>query len=145
MATAKRIPVVEGLFTETEKGPCLLGSRCASCGTPYFPRTAFCHNPDCKEKTRVEEATFGGRGKLWSYAILHYPPPRPAKYDEPFSPYALGWVDLEDGLRVMGRISTNDLQSLKVGMEVELILDKLAHDEEGNEIISWQFRPLEAR
>ncbi len=75
--TTKPVPAAEGLFSETANGPRLLGSKCTSCATPYFPKSPACHNPDCTE-TKVEDAAFGPRGKLWSCAILNYPPPLPA-------------------------------------------------------------------
>lgn len=140
MTTTKRVPVAEGLFTETAEGPRLLGSKCVSCGTPYFPKTPVCHNPDCRG-SKVEDATFGPRGKLWSYAIQNYPPPPPAKFDEPFTPYALGLVDLPEGLRVLTRISTDNPEGVEVGAEVELVLEKLYTDHEGNDVVTWKFRP----
>lgn len=140
MTTMKRIPVAEGLFAETAEGPRLLGSTCATCGTPYFPRSPRCHNPECTA-TKMEDATFGPWGALWSYSIQYYPPPPPAKYDEPFAPYALGLIDLPEGLRVLARISADDLESIRVGMDAELVLEKLHSDPEGNEVITWKFRP----
>lgn len=141
MATAKRIPVAEGLFVETAGGPRLLGSRCAGCGTPYFPKSAVCHNPECRDG-RIEDASFGPRGTLWSCAIQDYPPPAPARYDQPYTPYAMGVVDLADGLRVLGRMAVDDPRRLEVGMNVELVLDVLCHDEQGSEVITWKFRPV---
>lgn len=141
MTTTKRLPVAEGLFAETEDGPRLLGSRCAGCGTPYFPRSPVCHNPDCRDK-RIEDARFGPRGALWSYSVQHYPPPDPAKYDDPFEPYALGLVDLDDGLRVLARIAADDPETLEVGCNVELVVDRLYTDPEGNEVTTWKFRPV---
>ena len=114
MTTTKSVPVAEGLFTETADGPRLLGSKCASCGTPYFPRSAVCHNPECGE-SKMEDASFGPRGTLWSCAIQNYPPPAPARYEEPYTPYALGMVDMPEGLRVLGRISTDDPEGVQVG------------------------------
>ena len=76
--TTNRVPAAEGLFSETEDGPRLLGSQCASCSTPYFPRSAVCHNPECGE-SKMEDAAFGPHGVLWSCAIQNYPPPPPAK------------------------------------------------------------------
>ena len=140
MTTTKSVPVAEGLFAEMDDGPRLLGSKCASCGTPYFPRSAVCHNPDCGE-SKMEEASFGPRGTLWSCAIQNYPPPAPARYEEPYTPYALGMVDMPEGLRVLGRISTDDPESVQVGAEVELVLERLYLDENGNEVITWKFRP----
>ena len=141
MTTTKTVPVAEGLFSETADGPRLLGSRCVSCATPYFPRSAVCHNPECRE-SKMEEVSFGPRGTLWSCAIQNYPPPAPARYEEPYSPYALGMVDMPEGLRVLGRISTDDPESVEVGVEVELVLERLYLDENGNEVITWKFKPI---
>ena len=140
MAT-KRVPVVEGLFVEREEGPRLLGSRCASCRTPYFPKSPICRNPDCNH-SEMSDADFGPGGRLWSCSIQNYPPPPPARYDEPYRPYALGVVDLEEGLRVMGRVATDDPESVRVGDRVELVLAPLCHEEDGTELITWMFRPV---
>jgi uncharacterized OB-fold protein len=43
-----RVPALgaEGWFTE-EGGAALLGSRCTSCGTIFFPKAAYaCRNPE---------------------------------------------------------------------------------------------------
>lgn len=141
MTTTKRVPVAEGLFIETAEGPRLLGSRCSGCGTPYFPRSAVCHHPECRE-SKIEEASFGPRGTLWSCAIQNYPPPAPARYEEPYAPYAVGMVDMPEGLRVLARISADDPEGVRAGAEVELVLERLYLDENGNEVITWKFRPV---
>lgn len=137
---SQRIPVIEGLFSEMAEGPRLLGSRCTTCATPYFPKSPVCHNPDCDE-SRIEDATFGPRGVLFSCAVQNYPPPPPAKYDEPYQPYALGMIDMAEGLRVLGRIAADDFSKLHGGMPVELIVDRLYRDAEGHDVVTWQFRP----
>jgi len=134
MATGK--PVVEGMFAETSAGPRLLGSRCASCGATYFPKGAVCHNPDCSD-SKMEDTEFGPKGKVWSLAIQTYPPPPPAKYDEPYKPYAMGVIDLDDGLRVLGRLSGDDL-TVQPGIDVELVLEPLCHEE--SPVMSHQSR-----
>ena len=137
----KPVPAAANLFAETAEGPRLLGSKCSSCATPYFPRSPVCHNPDCTD-SKVEDAAFGPRGKLWSCAIQNYPPPPPAKYNEPYSPYAIGLVDLPEGLRVLGRISTDNPEGLQLGTDVELVLEELYRDENGTEVITWKFKPV---
>ncbi|MBW2270857.1 MAG: OB-fold domain-containing protein [Deltaproteobacteria bacterium] len=139
--TTKRIPVIDGLFSDTADGTRLLGSRCASCNVPYFPKSSLCHNPDCTG-SQMEDASFGPHGTVWSYSIQNYPPPPPARYDEPYKPYALGVVDLTDGLRVVGRMAVDDPESLKAGCKVELVSEPLCTEEDGTEVITWMFRPI---
>ena len=141
MTTHEQVPVTEGLFAETAAGPRLLGSCCQSCGTPCFPRASLCRNPECSE-SRMEDAHFGPRGRLWSCAIQNYPPPPPARYDEPYVPYAVGVVDLDEGLRVVARMSVEDPQALELDAVVELEIAPLYRDEEGREVVTWKFRPL---
>ncbi len=138
MTLGERVHAVEGLFSEDEGGARLLGSRCATCGTPYFPKTDRCRHPECGQSD-VEDASFGPLGTLWSYSVQNYPPPPPARHDEPYAPYALGVVDLDDGLRVVGRM-TDDASSLTVGAQVELVLAPLCHEADGSELVTWMFR-----
>ena len=70
------------------------------------------------------------------------PPPPPAKYDEPYQPYAIGLVDLDCGLRVMGRLSTVDPASIEPGVKVDLVLEPLYHEEDGTEVLTWKFKPV---
>ncbi len=135
------VPVAEGLFAETPDGPRLLGSRCATCGTPYFPKVAICRNPSCAGGA-IEDAEFGPKGTLWSYTIQYYPPPPPAKYDEPYVPYAMGMIDMPEGVRVLARISTDDVESVSAGSDVELVLEKLYTAPDGNDVITWKFREV---
>jgi uncharacterized OB-fold protein len=140
MATM-RTPVIQNLFAETSEGPRLLGSKCTTCGAPYFPKSPVCHNPACNA-ARIEDAAFGPRGTLWSFAVQYYAPPPPVKYDEPFVPFAIGVVDMPEGLRVLGRLSVEDLKTIKIGMPVELVIERLCGAAEGGEITTWKFRPV---
>ena len=72
--------------------------------------------------------------------MQYYPPPPPAKYDEPYEPYAIGLIDLPEGLRVLAQISTDDPESVIVGAEVKLVIERLHTNAEGNEITTFKFR-----
>jgi len=139
---SERIPVAAGLCAETKDGARLIGSRCATCGTPYFPKVEFCRRPECGA-SRIEDASFGPDGTIWSCAIQDYPPPAPARFDKPYKPYAMAVVDLADGLRVLGQIKTDDIRGVKPDTKVTLVVDTLCHDEAGNEVVTWKFRPVQ--
>ena len=136
-----RVPAVPGLFDETADGPRLLGSRCAGCGASYFPKDSVCHNPDC-DSPAMEDARFGPSGVVFSCAVQNYQPPPPVVTQQPYAPYAVGVVDLDDGLRVMGRIDVGDPMSVVVGGSVELVVGKIGSDDGGNDIVTWMFRPV---
>ena len=105
LAMTEPIPVAEGLFAQTAEGPRLLGSRCRSCEAPYFPRSPCVpqsrlrRQPDGRHRASARAARSGAAP---SRTI-----PRRRRPDtkSPTSPYAVGVVDLDEGLRVVGRMS----------------------------------------
>ncbi len=135
----KKVPIIEGLFTWPSDDPRLIASRCKKCGTLGFPKAPFCSNPDCeKEKENIEEILLSNKGKIWSWTVARYPPPAPFKY-EPFEPFAIGMVDLPEGLRVYGIITSTE--NLRIGMDVTMVVNKLYEDEE-NEYVTWMWKPI---
>ena len=127
MDTKVKSPVLEGWFTLDEQAPHLLGARCKSCGTYYFPKAIkFCRHPDCAGES-FEEVELSRSGKLWSYTSAAYKPPEPYIANEPFSPFGIAAVELEkERMIVLGQLATGTkLEHLKVGMNVELVLEPL--------------------
>lgn len=135
---ALREPCVPGLFSE-EEGARLHGARCTCCNTPYFPRVSACRNPACEE-SKIVPCTFGGEGRLWSYSVADFPPPPPHRYDKPFVPYAIGVVDLDSGLRVVGQM-VDPVEVMRVGARVRLVIEPI-HHEDGKAFTSWKFKLL---
>ena len=78
---------------------------------------------------------------MWSYTVQHYPPPPPFKFQEPFAPFGIGFVELPEKVRVAGILTESDPERLKIGMDVELVLDK-AYEENGKEVVTWKFKPV---
>ncbi len=59
-------PAIDGWFT-TGPDPTLLGSRCTTCETVFFPPTSgFCRNPDC-DGEEFTEVPLARHGRIWSY------------------------------------------------------------------------------
>ena len=137
--TKKQVPIIPGLFTWPSDKPQLIASRCKKCQTVSFPKAAFCANPACeKKRENMEVVNLSNTGQIWTFTTQIYAPPAPFK-KEPFSPYGIAMVDLPEGLRVLGILTTNE--NLKLGMKVEMTVGRLYEDEE-NEYITWMWRPV---
>ncbi len=142
MSKKKKAAAVEGFFTLDEEAPHLLGARCASCGTYYFPReTVACRHPECTN-TGLEEVELSRAGKIWSYTNACYAPPPPFVVKDPFEPFAIAAVELEkEGLTILGQVADGiGIDQLRVGMPVELTLGPLYEDDD-HEYLTWQWRP----
>jgi uncharacterized protein len=59
-----------------------------------------------------------------------------------FVPFGVGLVQLDDVMRVEGRLTENDPAQLEFGINVELTMVPLTTDDEGNEIITFAFKPV---
>lgn len=136
----QRVPIEEGYFTIPDPGdrPRLLGSRCPACGEHFFPRRhvcAACLTEGC------DDVLLGPRGRVHTWTYVHVP--LFAKRDRSVSAYGVGQVDLPEGPRVQG-ILLADRDDLHIGMEVELDLEPLGEDGDGNEVVIFRFRPVGA-
>lgn len=136
-------PIIEGWFTLDEAEPALLGSRCTSCGTYYFPKQGnFCRNPAC-EGEEFEEVPLSRKGKLWSFTNACYQPPEPYVAADPFVPYAIAAVQLErEQMMVLGQVVSGvGVEALKAGMDMQLVLEDVPG--EGGERVTWKWQPVE--
>lgn len=135
-----------GSGTETGDGVRLIGSRCTTCGTPFFPRnTLACRNPGCtgpKDGSELEECTLSGHGTVWSYTDARYQPPPPYVSPDPFRPYVIAAVELAaEKMIVLGQVVPGiEVTDLTVGMAVELTLGTLYEDDEA-EYVTWMWKP----
>lgn len=138
----KRTPICEGLFTWPSDNPALLGSRCHQCGITEFPQKQSC--PACgSEDVGVEELP--RRGKLWSWTIQGFMPKTPYRSDETpetFTPYGVGYIELPGAVCVESRLMENTADALRIGMEMELVVDTFRHDESGDEVVGFAFRAV---
>ena len=135
-------PAIEGWFT-TGPEPALVGSRCTTCRSVYFPRTdGFCRNPRCDGED-FEDAELTRRGRVWSYTDAQYQPPAPyIPTTDPFEPFALAAVELPEGLVVLGQVADGyGVADLAVGAEVETVVETLYEDESGERTI-WRWKPV---
>jgi len=138
----KTIPLRENFWTTpSEDGgkAILIGSRCTACGEIFFPKKEKNWCVHCNT-TNLEDITLSRTGKIATFSVVMQQPGG-GFYKGPV-PYAYGCVDLEEGVRIETHFSTDDFEKLKVGLDVELVIEKLCEDEEGNDVLTFKFKPL---
>ena len=142
---ATQVPAIEGWFT-TDEEPALLGTRCTTCGTVFFPRAeGFCRNPGCRGR-EFEETKLSRRGKVWSYTDAQYQPPPPyIPAADPYEPFVLAAVELADEqLVVLGQLASGTtVADVKVGDEVELVVEPL-YELDGAEHLIYRWKKVSA-
>ncbi len=137
------VPAVEGWFT-TEAEPRLLGTRCTTCGTVFFPRSAgFCRNPACRGR-QFDDIELSRTGTVWSYTDAQYQPPPPyLPASDPYEPFALAAVELAaEQLVVLGQVAKGfGVDDLSVGAAVELVVEPL-YEVDGVEHLIYRWKPV---
>ncbi len=142
-AEKTRVPAVEGWFTLDAEKPQLLGSQCTSCKSFFFPKESlYCRNPACVG-TEFADVPLCRTGKIWSFTNAGYQPPPPYIPADPFVPFAIAAVELEEErMVVLGQVAAGvGVEQLKVGMEVELVLETL-YEDDASEYLVWKWKPV---
>jgi len=139
------VPAIDGWFTVDEE-PALLGNRCSTCGTVFFPKASFfCRNPSCDGKTFVE-TKLSRHGRIWSFTDAQYQPPPPyIPRREEHVPFAIAAVELADEqMVVLGQLVDGvGVDDLEVGQQVELVVEELYRDDDRDYLV-WKWKPIGA-
>lgn len=99
----------------------LIGTRCKTCRTAFFPQKNLC--PNCRRRGELEDFQFSGNGKIVSYTIVRVPP----EGFERYAPYAAAIIELEEGVRMSGQI-VGDINRVKSGKAVRAVFRKMCED-----------------
>lgn len=126
--------VVDGLWETDDDGtPHLLGGRCDACGRSHFPLGPRC--PWCGVEP-VAGVRLPRHGTLWAWTAVTAAPPG---YEGPV-PFGFGVVELDDGLRVVTRLTEADPGALRFAQPMVLVLDGVGPD--GAPPRTWAFAPV---
>lgn len=139
----KKSAAITGWYSLDEDNPHLIGTQCTRCQTYYFPKQRnFCRNPDCGSEA-FEEVPLSRKGKIWSYTSASYKPPEPFIAPDPFVPYTIAAVELDrEKMIILGQVVAGvEPTDIKVGDPVELVMDTLYTDDEGEKLI-WKWQPI---
>jgi uncharacterized OB-fold protein len=87
----------------------LMAGKCLKCGKIHLPPRLLCDN--CYN-TQFDWIQISNEGKLLTYTIIHI---APVQFQD-LTPYAIGILQLEDGLKISGVIQNVPIEQLKIGM-----------------------------
>lgn len=101
-------------------GRSLTGSRCLHCATVAFPPARACQS--CGRSSQ-EPIPLGSRGTVWGFTVQRFAPKSPP-YVVPaggFVPFAVGYVELPEGVKVEALLDCADFTELAGDAEVTLV------------------------
>ncbi len=117
----------------------LMGSKCKKCGAIHLPLRPICSKCSGNEMDLME---MKGRGKLVAYTVISVGPPM--MIEEGFDrdhPYCSGVVELEEGVRISGRIVGVDVTNpdqIKIGTPVTAEYQERVHGEEKKTFLAFR-------
>lgn len=105
-------------FREIPQRYRLEAGKCKQCDSIFFPPRLVCSK--CKS-TEFETVRLQDEGKILTYTIIRVGPDKFSKE----TPYAIGIVELKDGLKLTTQIVDTDLEKIQIGKNVKLVFRKI--------------------
>ena len=96
----------------------LEAGKCNSCGYISFPPRLIC--PKCKSK-EFESVNLSDEGTIKTFTIIRVASDIFALQ----TPFAVGIVELNDGVKLTTQIADVDLDQLKIGQKVKMVFRKI--------------------
>ncbi len=112
----------------------LMGGQCEKCGAIHLPPRPLCDKCFSKEFKWTEMPQ---TGKLLTYSIIHV---APVQFQQ-MAPYAVGIIQLENGLRIPGMIRGVEHEKIKVGIELTIEFDKSIVQSQWPQWPRYYFKP----
>ena len=116
--------------------PALEGSRCSNCGDTFYPPRHICLG--CYHEG-LDRVPLSSRGKLWTFTIARMTLPGSLVS----APYVIAQVELPEGVMVATVLTGVDPEAVRIGMALELAVEKASVNAEGAEVMTFKFRPAE--
>ena len=120
--------------------PHLVGSKCSKCGAVFLDlKRAACSK--CGAASNLQHIELSDKGKVWVFSVIHQ------SFPGIKTPYITAIVDLPEGISIKSNLIDVDPEDLQknpqkaFGMPVELVVNPVSKDRQGNEVMAFQFRP----
>ena len=91
----------------------LMAGKCLKCGKIHLPPRPLCDKCFSQEFKWIPVS---GKGKLLTYTVIHIAPTQ----FQAMAPYAVGIVELENGLKIPGMIAGARQEQLRIGMDLTI-------------------------
>jgi uncharacterized protein len=143
MSVAATRPIADDVFTGPPDAPCLIGSRCGACGVVSFPVQDGCPRCGTEGMARIDLAR---RGTLWTWTTQGFLPKHPyagPETEADFEPFLLGYVELPGEVRVEARLLGLTRDTVRIGMELELVTFPFRTDLDGTVVLAYAFAPVD--
>ncbi len=102
---------IEQFYSYISQGK-LMAGKCKKCGKIHLPPRPLCNNCFSKDFEWVE---LPKKGKLLTYTVIYVAPPQ----FQGMTPYAVGIVELENGVKIPGMIRVPQEQ-IRIGMPLTI-------------------------
>lgn len=135
---ARRIPIrgAHLRLIDSDDEVALEGSRCPECEDTFYPPRHICLN--CYHEG-LDRIPLGRSGIISTFTIARLALPGSLVN----APYIIVQVKLPDGPVVPSVMTDVDPKSVHIGMPVELVVEKSSTDKDGNDVMTFRFRPTE--
>lgn len=112
-------------------------AKCTKCGKIYFPPRLVCR--ECRGR-KFEKTELARNGEVETFTVIRVPPSGFA--DE--TPYAVGVIKLDDGVKLTAQIVDCDPADLAIGDRVSLEFRRIQEDG-GSGILCYGYKFVPAR
>jgi uncharacterized OB-fold protein len=137
-STHSSIALQKGLYAQDEAGHYhLLACHCAVCELTFFPQRKYCGKCGSSE---MASSNLSRRGTVYSFSLID----RKSKVAIIEPPYLQIEVEMPEGVHVFSVLDQCDLDAVQIGMEVEVYVGTVKQDEDGNDVLTYKFKPVAA-
>ena len=139
------VSIADEVLLLTDDGPVLNATVCGACGNHMFPvqrsNCLRCMSDD------LRPTTLGAEGTLWSWTIQAFPPKSPPYIGDAdpatFTPFGVGYIEINGQLRLESRLTIADPEQLRIGMPMRLTTVPIATNDDGDQIVTFAFAPVD--
>lgn len=116
----------------------LMGSRCETCGTAFFPARKVC--PKCRRRGKLVEQEMPRDGKIVTYTEV-FSAPCGFEFE---TPYFIAIIELSNGAKVLSQVVDSPREKIKIGAKVKKVFRKISDiDPEGPIAYGYKFKVVE--